>query len=278
MTETRKLVPLGVLHQLNDYSANYPGPEAQAELIEIRPMPGTEVEIVGLQCLNEPYQVVLREVRVGDEFPWQDLQVIDVATLRGDPYFKIPLGTVTEDTPLELAVQALGNPSVRPYLNLTAWGYETVLDPERKKIAEAYAERRKGHVYIPEFLEWLYEIEAQGRSVREQPWRKHIERTLLDFLEGKDGPTEIPVPEPSAEEAVKQAVEGFANVKPGDRHQGGLGGDVGNGQGGSVRIVSPRSTTPFPVQPGRTNQIQEARERVRQRAKTVPPPTNTPKK
>lgn len=179
----KRLVPLTCFRQLKDWAANFHGDDAHnlaVENFEVEPLPGTKVELCGVQCLNGPHEVVLVEMRIGEDFPLQD-NPIDVSALRGDPYFEIPLGTVAENLPLVLSVQACRNPSERPFLNIVFWGYETVLDEQTKKKAEAEVYRRKGYVHVHDLNKWLDPLLLQ-----EDAWAKSILTAIQDFRENKD--------------------------------------------------------------------------------------------
>lgn len=178
--EKRKLVPLSCIHDMANFEAVFdPADQAnlETERVEVTPMAGTQVQICGLQSLNQPLEIVLIEMSIDDHFPLQDLP-IDVAAFRGDPFFKIDIGTVTPEHPLELALCTWGTLSVRPALNMIFWGYETIFDESAKKKAE---EEHSKKITFDKLDAWLGSVQQENSL-----WATMVRQAVRDCIEGKE--------------------------------------------------------------------------------------------
>ncbi len=122
---------LGLNKQLDYPDGSLPVELAWQEL-ELYARPGTEFEVLGLRALNGTFEVVIHEVRLGDD-DYRLEGPIDVAIFNTQAQLFVPmkLGIVTSNIPLVLCVMPFGTPSVLPYINLAAFGKEKILDADK---------------------------------------------------------------------------------------------------------------------------------------------------
>lgn len=121
-------------------------PELSWQEYELFARPGMQFDVHGVRCLNESYQIMLHEARIGtDDYKLEG--PIDVAVFNTQSRLFMPmrLGVITNEVPLVLCMTLVGSPSIYPEINLVVFGKESVVD-EAKVVEhrEVKAKMRNG--------------------------------------------------------------------------------------------------------------------------------------